>query len=74
MSEQKLQTGIVRFYSSARGYGFIVRDNGLPDLFVHINDVVGRTELREGLSVQFIPGTDKRNGKPVAQQVEEFVL
>jgi CspA family cold shock protein len=46
--------GIVKWFSNAKGYGFIRRENG-PDVFVHFSSVVGdayRT-LEEGDSVEF---------------------
>jgi CspA family cold shock protein len=46
--------GIVKWFNSSKGYGFIGRDDG-PDVFVHFSAVVGdgfRT-LQEGDAVEF---------------------
>jgi CspA family cold shock protein len=50
--------GIVKWFNSSKGYGFIGRDDG-PDVFVHFSAVAGdgyRT-LDEGDVVEFEIGT-----------------
>jgi CspA family cold shock protein len=40
MTDDKvLKTGIVKFYSPAGGYGFIVDDETGTDIFVHLNNL-----------------------------------
>ena len=51
-----IETGIVKWFSDDKGYGFISRDNGQDDVFVHFRNIVseaGRKTLREGQKVQF---------------------
>ena len=48
------QIGTVKWFNDAKGFGFIVRENG-PDLFVHFRAISGsgfRT-LQEGQRVSF---------------------
>lgn len=53
MSER--QTGTVKWFNEAKGYGFITQASG-PDLFVHFRSIEGtgfRT-LNEGQQVTFV--------------------
>jgi len=47
-------TGTVKWFSRAKGYGFITQPNG-PDLFVHYTAIEGEgfRNLEEGQSVEF---------------------
>ena len=53
MSEQ--QTGTVKWFNEAKGYGFIQRESG-GDLFVHYRSIVGTGQktLKEGQRVSFV--------------------
>jgi cold shock protein len=66
-----MQTGTVKFFDEARGYGFITRDDGGRDIFVHINGLLDRSleTLQKGQRVRFEEGTDARSGKPEALKV-----
>jgi CspA family cold shock protein len=48
------ETGTVKWFSEARGFGFIVRDTG-ADVFVHFSAIedVGFRALNEGQRVEF---------------------
>lgn len=48
------ESGMVKWFSDARGYGFIQRDNG-GDVFVHYSDILGEgfRSLSEGQRVEF---------------------
>jgi CspA family cold shock protein len=50
-----LQTGTVKWFNSAKGYGFIQPDGGGADAFVHISAVerAGLDSLSEGQRVQY---------------------
>lgn len=54
MSEEEL-TGEVKWYNPSRAYGFIARDDGEGDVFVHRSalDAVPSGRLREGDRVTF---------------------
>lgn len=47
--------GTVKWFNSAKGYGFIARDDKQRDVFVHFSAIVGDgyKELAEGQRVEF---------------------
>ena len=49
-----METGTVKWFNDAKGYGFIRRQNG-DDVFVHFSAILsgGFRSLQEGQSVQF---------------------
>ncbi|MEY4888972.1 MAG: hypothetical protein RIQ75_102 [Pseudomonadota bacterium] len=55
-------TGTVKFFNSMKGFGFIQRDDGQPDAFVHISAVerAGMGSLNEGDRVKFDIEVDNR--------------
>jgi CspA family cold shock protein len=55
-------TGTVKFFNSMKGFGFIQRDDGQPDAFVHISAVerAGLGTLNEGDRVKFDIEVDGR--------------
>jgi len=48
------ETGTVKWFNDAKGYGFISRESG-DDVFVHYSDIQGGgfRSLREGQRVEF---------------------
>ena len=68
-----MNTGTVKFFNTAKGFGFIERGNGEPDVFVHVSAVErsGMTSLREGQKVTFDVVTDSRNGKTAADNLRD---
>jgi CspA family cold shock protein len=50
-----MATGTVKWFNSAKGYGFIQPDNGGKDVFVHISAVerAGLSSLNEGAKVSY---------------------
>jgi cold shock protein len=66
-----MPTGKVKFFNAAKGFGFIVPDDGSQDIFVHISNVTDESvvELREGQKVSYGGQISKRSGKPEAFDV-----
>jgi CspA family cold shock protein len=67
-----MATGTVKFFNAQRGYGFIVQDNGGPDVFVHISAVerAGMHNLNEGQKLSFDVQADPRSGKSAAANLQ----
>jgi CspA family cold shock protein len=66
-----LATGIVKWFSDEKGYGFITPDDGGKDLFVHFSNIDGEgfKTLREDQPVEYEPsqgqkGPEATNVKP----------
>ncbi|WP_128891609.1 cold-shock protein [Erythrobacter sp. HKB08] len=55
-------TGTVKFFNSMKGFGFLVRDDGQPDAFVHISAVErsGLQGINEGERYEFDLEVDRR--------------
>lgn len=53
--EISMETGIVKWFNSEKGYGFITPDNGGKDLFAHFSAIqgAGYKSLEEGQRVSF---------------------
>ena len=62
------QTGTVKFFNHAKGFGFITPEDGEKDVFVHISAVQasGLTGLEDGQKVTFETEPDKRGKGPKA--------
>ena len=60
------ETGIVKWFNRAKGYGFIERDQG-GDIFVHNSDIHGLGYLEEGQRVDLTVGQSDKG--PRAQEV-----
>eukprot|EP00543_Licmophora_paradoxa_P007655 CAMPEP_0202458076 /NCGR_PEP_ID=MMETSP1360-20130828/20863_1 /ASSEMBLY_ACC=CAM_ASM_000848 /TAXON_ID=515479 /ORGANISM="Licmophora paradoxa, Strain CCMP2313" /LENGTH=77 /DNA_ID=CAMNT_0049078419 /DNA_START=250 /DNA_END=483 /DNA_ORIENTATION=+ len=54
-----------------KGFGFILPDDGTPDVFVHQTDVKaeGFRSLADGETVEFVVETDPTNGRTKAVKV-----
>ena len=63
-------TGTVKFFNSAKGFGFITPEDGSKDVFVHATAVeqAGLPMLNEGDRVTFTLEDDRKGrGKQAAQ-------
>jgi CspA family cold shock protein len=63
--------GTVKFFNAMKGFGFISRDDGQPDAFVHISAVerAGMVSLNEGDRLAFELEVDRR-GKTAAVNLQ----
>ncbi len=59
--------GTVKFFNTAKGFGFIAPEGGDKDVFVHATAVeaAGMRSLTEGQRVQFDVQPDARGSKAV---------
>jgi CspA family cold shock protein len=66
-------SGTVKFFNSMKGFGFIQRDDGQPDAFVHISAVerAGIPTLNEGDRLEFELEVDRR-GKTAAVNLQSI--
>src|SRR3954466_7966251 len=67
-----MATGTVKWFNDSKGFGFIVQDNGGPDVFCHHTAIVaeGFRTLAEGQKVEFETkkgpkGLQAANVKPI---------
>ncbi|WP_275783853.1 cold-shock protein [Pararhizobium gei] len=65
-------TGIVKFFNTDKGFGFIKPDNGGADIFVHISAVQasGLNALSENQKVSFDTEPDRRGKGPKAVNLQ----
>ena len=66
-----MESGTVKWFNTAKGFGFIQPDNGGPDVFVHVSAVerAGIGALNEGDKVTFDLEPDRRSGKMAAENL-----
>ena len=64
--------GIVKFFNTQKGFGFISPTAGGNDVFVHISTLErsGIAQLNEGQKVSYETAIDKRSGKPAVSAIE----
>jgi cold shock protein len=65
-------TGVVKFFNTAKGFGFITPESGGKDVFVHATalEAAGIRSLNEGDKVSFVLEDDRRGrGKQAGQKL-----
>ena len=63
MSKNK---GIVKFFNSQKGFGFITPDDGSKEIFVHINNIEGNVQsLNEGQAVMYEIGQGRKGPEAI---------
>lgn len=69
MSDREI--GVVKWFNNTKGYGFIQREGGKEDVFVHYNQIsgTGHRSLVEGQKVEF-----KVTQGPKGLQAEDVVV
>ena len=66
-----MQTGIVKWFNTTKGFGFIAPDDGGKDVFVHISAVerAGLTGLADDQKVEF-ELREGRDGRQLADDIK----
>ena len=67
-----MSTGIVKFFNTNKGFGFIQPDDGTKDVFVHVSAVerAGLDTIVEGQKLSLEVVTDSRSGKSSADNLQ----
>ena len=68
-----MPSGTVKFFNSAKGFGFIAPDDGGKDVFVHATalEAAGIRSLNEGDRVSFVLEDDRRGRGKQAGQLQK---
>jgi len=66
------ETGTVKWFNEQKGYGFISRESGEGDIFVHYSAIMGEgfKKLEEGDRVEFTVTQGKKG--PAADEVKKI--
>ena len=67
-----MNTGIVKFFNTTKGFGFIQPTDGSRDIFVHISAVErsGMSYISEGQKLSYDIVADGRSGKSAAENLQ----
>ena len=66
-------SGTVKFFNSAKGFGFITPEDGSKDVFVHVTalEQAGLQSLNEGDKVSFTLENDRKGRGLQAGQIQK---
>ncbi len=66
-----MMNGVVKFYNTQKGFGFIQPEDGSKDVFVHATALerAGMQSLAEGQRVSFDTAEDRRTGKVAVDNI-----
>ncbi len=66
-----MNSGIVKWFNSTKGFGFIQPDDGSTDVFVHVSAVerAGMGALNEGQKLSYDIVRDRKSGKNSADNL-----
>ncbi|MCO4316428.1 cold-shock protein [Phyllobacterium sp. 21LDTY02-6] len=67
-----MNRGIVKWYNTTKGFGFIQLENGGADVFVHVSAVerAGLRTLTDGQQITFDIVQDKKSGRNSADNLQ----
>ena len=60
-----MQQGTVKFFNESKGFGFIVPDNGEPDIFVHITGLIDKISENDKVNYEIESGKKGLNATQV---------
>jgi len=68
---EEVSRGVVKWFNAEKGFGFITKDDGTGDVFVHFSGIVsdGYKSLNEGATVEFTETEGKKG-----QQATDVVV
>lgn len=65
-----MKTGVVKFFNSSKGFGFIVPDDGGDDIFVHVSGLGDGVQIQENDKVEF----DTEDGRKGVNAVNVHII
>jgi CspA family cold shock protein len=65
-------TGTVKFFNTAKGFGFVQPEDGSKDVFIHVTALerAGINGIQEGDKISFVLEDDRKGRGKQAGQVE----